>query len=198
MTDTTSNKSTAAAQTARSLNADYDERYGFHDDIEYDFKSKKGLDHEIVEMISRYKKEPEWMRDIRHEALDIFFSKPMPTWGNSDLLGAIDFDNIHYYVRASDRQSRDWDDVPENVKKTFEKLGIPEAERKFLAGVTAQYESEVVYHSIREDLTELGVLFTDMDSALREYPSFTASRPEFMISAYPRCSLAKASSQSES
>ncbi len=150
---------------------DYDTRYGFHDDeSDYDFKSKKGIDHEIVEMISRYKNEPEWMREIRHKALDTFFSKPMPTWGNTKLLSDIDFDNIHYYVRASDRQSRDWDDVPESVKNTFEKLGIPEAERKFLAGVTAQYESEVVYHSIREDLTKVGVIFTDMDSALREYP----------------------------
>jgi len=152
------------------INDDYDTRYGFHDDESaYDFKSKKGLDHEIVEMISRYKKEPEWMREIRHRALDIFRAKPMPTWGNTKLLHDIDFENIHYYVRASERQSTSWDDVPESVKNTFEKLGIPEAERKFLAGVTAQYESEVVYHSIREDLEKLGVVFTDMDTGLREH-----------------------------
>ena len=165
MSDTTD-----APHTTDGINADYDTRYGFRDTEEhYDFKSKKGLDHEIVEMISRYKKEPQWMRDVRHAALDTFLEKPMPTWGNTDLLGDIDFENIHYYVRAADRQSRDWDDVPESVKNTFEKLGIPEAERKFLAGVTAQYESEVVYHSIREDLEKLGVVFTDMDTGLREH-----------------------------
>ena len=151
MTDVKPDPSTAKKD--QSFNDDYDARYGFHDDeSQYDFKSKKGIDHEIVEMISRYKNEPDWMREIRHRSLDVFFSKPMPTWGNTALLEEIDFDNIHYYVRASDKQSRDWDDVPESVKNTFEKLGIPEAERKFLAGVTAQYESEVVYHSIREAL----------------------------------------------
>ncbi len=158
------------AAGAEGINSDYDERYGFHDDeSQYDFKSKRGIDHEVVEMISQYKKEPEWMREMRHKALDIFLSKPMPRWGNSALLDDIHFDNIHYYVRASERQSQNWEDVPESVKNTFEKLGIPEAERKFLAGVTAQYESEVVYHSIREDLEKLGVIFTDMDTALREY-----------------------------
>jgi Fe-S cluster assembly protein SufB len=155
---------------AAGLGDDYDKRYGFRDDeSSYDFKSKKGLDHEIVEMISRYKKEPEWMRETRHAALDVFRGKPMPTWGNTALLSEIDFENIHYYVRASERQSTNWEDVPPQVKATFDKLGIPEAERKFLAGVTAQYESEVVYHSIREDLNKLGVLFTDMDTGLREH-----------------------------
>jgi Fe-S cluster assembly protein SufB len=152
------------------LGDDYDARFGFHDSEEaYDFKSKKGLDHEIVEMISRYKKEPDWMREIRHAALDTFRAKPMPTWGSTQLLSEIDFENIHYYVRASERQSTNWEDVPPQVKATFDKLGIPEAERKFLAGVTAQYESEVVYHSIREDLNKLGVQFTDMDTGLREH-----------------------------
>ncbi len=173
MTDTTTPDQDAAGLEAerRSINADYDERYGFHDSEDaYDFKSKKGLDHEIVEMISRYKNEPEWMRETRHKALDTFRAKPMPTWGSTELLNAIDFENIHYYVRASDKQGRTWDEVPEQVKDTFEKLGIPEAERKFLAGVTAQYESEVVYHSIRADLEKQGVIFTDMDTGLREYP----------------------------
>src|SRR6185503_18508293 len=96
-------------------------------------------------------------------------AKPMPTWGSTQLLSEIDFENIHYYVRASERQSTNWEDVPPQVKATFDKLGIPEAERKLLAGVTAQYESEVVYHSIREDLNKLGVIFTDMDTGLREY-----------------------------
>ena len=109
------------------------------------------------------------MRERRHEALDIFMAKPMPNWGNTELLGEIDFDNIHYYVRATDKQSRTWDEVPDNVKETFERLGIPEAERNFLAGVSAQYESEVIYHSVREDLEKQGVIFMDMDSGLREY-----------------------------
>ena len=163
-------KGAAANRQAGTTGDDYDAKFGFHDDdSKYDFKSKKGLDHEIVEMISRYKKEPAWMREIRHRALDIFRAKPMPKWGSTKLLSEIDFENIHYYVRASERQSQNWDDVDPSVKRTFDRLGIPEAERKFLAGVTAQYESEVVYHSIREDLTKLGVLFTDMDTGLREH-----------------------------
>ena len=177
MSDTLADRRTDDAERpkgaagTRGINEDYDTRYGFRDDESaYDFKSKKGLDHEIVEMISRYKREPEWMREIRHAALDTFLARRMPDWGNTHLLNDIDFANIHYYVRASERQSKSWDDVPESVKNTFEKLGIPEAERKFLAGVTAQYESEVVYHSIREDLEKLGVIFTDMDSGLREHP----------------------------
>jgi Fe-S cluster assembly protein SufB len=170
MSDTVAREESTTNARARALNADYDAKYGFHDDESaYDFKSKKGLDHAIVEMISRYKKEPEWMRDFRHRSLDVFRSKPMPTWGSTKLLSEIDFENIHYYVRASERQGKTWEDVPEQVKRTFDRLGIPEAERKFLAGVTAQYESEVVYHSIREDLNKLGVIFTDMDTGLREH-----------------------------
>ena len=152
------------------LGDDYEKRYGFRDDeSRYDFKSKKGLDHEIVEMISRYKKEPQWMRDARHKALDVFLGKPMPTWGNTKLLSEIDFANIHYYVRASDRKVANWEELDPAIKRTYDRLGVPEAERKFLAGVTAQYESEVVYHSIREDLNKLGVLFTDMDTGLRDH-----------------------------
>ena len=152
------------------LGDDYEKRYGFRDDeSRYDFKSKKGLDHEIVEMISRYKKEPQWMRDARHKALDVFLGKPMPTWGNTQLLSEIDFANIHYYVRASDRKVANWEELDPAIKRTYDRLGVPEAERKFLAGVTAQYESEVVYHSIREDLNKLGVLFTDMDTGLRDH-----------------------------
>ncbi len=160
----------SAKQNVAGINDDYTEKYGFHDVEDYFLKTPKGIDHEVVEMISRKKNEPEWMRKIRHEALDIFFEKPMPTWGNSELLAEIDFDNIHYYIKPKGEQARDWDDVPENIKKTFDRLGIPEAEQKFLGGVTAQYESEVVYHSMREDLEKLGVLFMDMDSALREHP----------------------------
>jgi Fe-S cluster assembly protein SufB len=108
------------------------------------------------------------MREFRLKALDHFLARPMPTWG-SPFLAEVDFDNIHYFVRASERAERSWDDVPEDVKKTFDRLGIPEAERKFLAGVGAQYESEVVYHQVNEELEKQGVIFTDMDTALREH-----------------------------
>ena len=160
----------SAEQQIADLNQDYLEKYGFHDPEEYLLKAPKGLDHEVVEMISRYKNEPDWMREIRHKALDLFFAKPMPRWGNQELLGSIDFEDIHYYLKPKGEQTRDWDEVPENIKRTFDRLGIPEAEQKYLGGVTAQYESEVVYHSIREDLEKMGVLFSDMDSGLREHP----------------------------
>ncbi|BAD41023.1 Fe-S cluster assembly protein SufB [Symbiobacterium thermophilum] len=143
-------------------------KYGFRDPENYVFKSDKGLTREIVESISRFKNEPEWMREIRLKAFEVFHAKPLPTWGVD--LSAIDFQNIHYFVRATERQGRSWDEVPEDIKRTFDRLGIPEAERKFLAGVSAQYESEVVYHNIRKDLEAQGVLFCDMDTAVREYP----------------------------
>ena len=147
----------------------YEEKYGFHDpEAEYAFKSQKGLNAGIVRQISKMKNEPAWMTDYRLKAYEIFLSKPMPDWG-ADLSG-IDFDDIYYFVRASDKLGRDWNDVPEDIKNTFDRLGIPEAEQKYLQGVTAQYESEVVYHSIRKDLESKGVIFTDMDSALRDYP----------------------------
>lgn len=144
-----------------------DYKYGFSDKEDYIFKSGRGLTREIVEKISTMKNEPEWMLKFRLRALDIFNKKPMPTWGNCGLLNDIDFENIFYYIKPSQKQETDWDEVPEGIKNTFDRLGIPEAERKFLAGVTAQYESEVVYHSIREDLEKQGVLFLDMDSGLR-------------------------------
>src|ERR671930_591830 len=152
----------------RTLGTDYAERYGFHDAENYLYKAPKGLTREIVEKISEFKNEPQWMRDFRLKALDHFLARPMPTWG-SPMLAEVDFDDIHYFVRASEKASRSWDDVPEDVKKTFDRLGIPEAERKFLAGVGAQYESEVVYHQVREDLEKQGVVFMDMDSGLREH-----------------------------
>jgi Fe-S cluster assembly protein SufB len=145
----------------------YAEKYGFHDPENYVFKSRKGLNREIVEEISWMKGEPDWMREFRLRALEIFLQKPMPTWGAD--LSEIDFNDIYYYVKASERQ-RDWDEVPEDIKNTFDKLGIPEAEQRFLAGVGAQYESEVVYHNIRKDLESKGVIFLDMDSGLREQP----------------------------
>jgi Fe-S cluster assembly protein SufB len=153
-----------------NLGDDYADKYGFKDPEEYFHKGAKGVSHEVVEMISRLKKEPDWMRKFRHEALDIFLAKPMPRWGNSALLDTIDFADIFYYVRPMEFQGKSWDDVPDNIKKTFDRLGIPEAEKKFLAGVSAQYESEVVYHSLKEDLQKQGIVFLDMDSGLREYP----------------------------
>src|SRR6188474_927948 len=144
-----------------------DYQYGFHDVEDYKFKSGRGLTREMVEQISEMKNEPQWMRDFRLKACEIFIRKPMPTWG-ADLSG-IDFDNIHYYVKPSEKTEKSWDEVPAYIKDTFDKLGIPEAERKFLAGVSAQYESEVVYHNIREDLEKQGVIFLDMDTALREH-----------------------------
>jgi Fe-S cluster assembly protein SufB len=152
----------------KSLRTDYAERYGFHDPEQYVFKSRPGLDRAIVEEISWMKREPDWMREFRLRALDIFERKPMPTWGGD--LSGIDFDQIFYYVKASEQQERDWDDVPQYIRDTFDKLGIPEAERKFLAGVGAQYESEVVYHNLQKSLEDQGVIFLDTDSALREHP----------------------------
>lgn len=142
--------------------------YGFHDDgADTVFRAEKGLNHGVVDQISDHKGEPDWMRQFRHEALDIFFSKPDLTWG-ADLSG-IDYDDIYYYLKPSSGAERDWDDVPESIKNTFDRLGIPEAERKFLAGVGAQYDSEVVYHSLREEWEKIGVVFLDMDTGLKEH-----------------------------
>ncbi len=150
------------------INADYKEKFGFHDpESGYAYKSPKGLSREVVESISEYKDEPQWMRDFRIKAYEHFESRPTPQWGGN--LNQIDFNNIHYFVRASEKNSRDWSEVPEDIKNTFDRLGIPEAERKFLSGVGAQYESEVVYHQVNEKLEEQGVIFTDMDTALREH-----------------------------
>jgi Fe-S cluster assembly protein SufB len=153
-----------------TLNNDYAAKYGFRDPVDYFHKGARGINHEVVEMISQMKKEPKWMSEIRHEALDIFLSKPMPKWGNTKLLGQIDFDNIYYFMKPIENQQKSWDDVPEYIRKTFDRLGIPEAEKSFLGGVSAQYESEVVYHSMKEELTKQGIVFLDMDSALRERP----------------------------
>jgi Fe-S cluster assembly protein SufB len=150
------------------LNSDYKEKFGFNDpETGYAYKAPKGLTREIVETISDFKEEPQWMRDFRLKALENFEQRPTPKWGGD--LDQIDFDDIHYFVRASDKNSRDWSEVPEDIKYTFDRLGIPEAERKFLSGVGAQYESEVVYHQVNEKLEEQGVIFTDMDTALREH-----------------------------
>jgi len=146
--------------------ADY--QYGFRDEEDYFYKSKKGLNKKVVEELSAMKGEPAWMLDYRLKALEHFEKRPMPNWGAD--LSDMDFSDIYYYIRPTEKQGRTWDEVPEYIKNTFDKLGIPEAERKFLAGVGAQYESEVIYHSLREDLEKLGVLFLDMDTGLREHP----------------------------
>jgi Fe-S cluster assembly protein SufB len=143
-------------------------KYGFSDPEDYHFKSRKGLDVEMVTQISDMKGEPEWMKDFRLKSLEYFEKRETPTWGGD--LSDLDYNDIYYYVRASEAAGKSWDDVPEYIKNTFEKLGIPEAERKFLAGVGAQYESEVVYHSLRKDLEDQGVIFLDMDAALKEHP----------------------------
>nr|WP_013629660.1 Fe-S cluster assembly protein SufB [Rubinisphaera brasiliensis]ADY60940.1 Iron-regulated ABC transporter membrane component SufB [Rubinisphaera brasiliensis DSM 5305] len=144
-------------------------QYGFHDPTDkYSFTSRKGLDAQIVGQISEMKGEPGWMRDFRLKSLEIFEQKPMPYWGGD--MSDLNFQDIYYYVKAAEEQGKSWDDVPEDIRKTYDRLGIPEAEKKYLAGVKAQYESEVVYGSLQEDLAKQGVLFTDTDTALKEYP----------------------------
>ncbi|MDR6226071.1 Fe-S cluster assembly protein SufB [Desmospora profundinema] len=154
-----------------------DYQYGFHDKDVSVFRTKRGLTREIVEEISRMKDEPQWMLDFRLKSLEQFYKMPMPTSENSKwfsiLPGKLDdlnFDDITYYVKPSERQGRSWDEVPEEIKRTFDRLGIPEAEQKFLAGVSAQYESEVVYHNMQKELEDQGVIFCDTDTAVKEYP----------------------------
>ncbi|MEM6329025.1 MAG: Fe-S cluster assembly protein SufB, partial [Planctomycetota bacterium] len=142
-------------------------KYNFVTETTGVFKARKGLNREVVEQISQMKSEPEWMRDFRLRSLEIFESKPMPEWGGAI---NIDFDDVYYYLKPTEGQGKTWEDVPQEIKDTFDKLGIPEAERKFLAGVKAQFESEVVYGSLQEDLAEKGVIFTDTDSAVKEHP----------------------------
>ena len=156
--------------TAPQINVgeDYKEKYGFFVPEEYVFKARRGLSREIVEEISKMKAEPEWMTKFRLRSLQIFERKALPTWGAD--LSVIDFDNIFYFLKSTEKQGREWDEIPEDIKKTFDRLGVPEAERKFLAGVSAQYESEVVYHSLHKELEQKGVIFTDTDTALREHP----------------------------
>jgi Fe-S cluster assembly protein SufB len=159
---------TESENALRGINSDYKEKFGFHDpETGYAYKAPKGLSRELVASISEYKNEPGWMRDFRLKAYDHYRSRPVPMWGAN--LAQIDFEDIHYFVRASERPERSWDDVPEDIKNTFDRLGIPEAERKFLSGVGAQYESESIYHQIAEDLSKQGVIFMDMDTALREH-----------------------------
>ena len=146
----------------------YKEKYGFFDPEKFVFKAKRGLNPEVVKEISWMKNEPEWMTKFRLRALQIWDRKEMPTWGAD--LSSIDFQNIYYYLKSTEKQGKTWEDVPADIKNTFDRLGVPQAERKFLAGVAAQYESEVVYHSLHKELESKGVIFTDTDSALRDYP----------------------------
>jgi Fe-S cluster assembly protein SufB len=153
------------------LGVDLDQyKYGFRDEENYVFKSRKGLDHEIVDEISWMKREPDWMRALRHKSLDIFYAKPVPTWGGD--LSKLDYNDMYYYIKPVEEQGRTWDEVPDDIKRTFDRLGIPEAERRFLAGAGAQYESEAVYHSLKEEWERQGVIFVDSDTGLREHEEF--------------------------
>src|SRR2546429_3324197 len=159
---------TPETETVQQIREEY--KYGFSNPDEakdYFFKSGRGISHEVVEAIAEHKNEPAWMRKVRHKALDYFFARPLPAWGGD--LSGIDFDNIYYYIKPTEKQADSWEDLPADIKDTWDKLGIPEAEKKYLAGVGAQYESEVVYHKLQQQLTDQGVLFLDMDSGLREH-----------------------------
>jgi Fe-S cluster assembly protein SufB len=143
-------------------------QYGFSDPEAPVFKSRKGLDREVVQQISALKGEPEWMLEFRLKALDHFLKRPMPTWGGD--LSKLNLDEIYFYVKPTEAEAKSWEDVPDTIKNTFDRLGIPEAERKFLAGVGAQYESEMVYHKIQENLEKQGVIFLSIEDGLRKHP----------------------------
>ncbi len=155
--------------TTSPLGIDLDHyKWGFRDPEKYVFKARKGLDREIVEEIAHMKNEPEWMRAYRLHSLEHFQKRPLPMWGAD--LTQINFDDIYYYLKPTEGKGRTWDDVPADIKRTFDRLGIPEAEKKYLAGVGAQYESESVYHNLKEEWEKLGVIFLDTDTALKQYP----------------------------
>lgn len=160
--------STTADEQAATIAELGNYEYGWHDSDTAGATARRGLNEEVVRDISSKKNEPQWMLDLRLKGLRLFDKKPMPTWGSN--LGDIDFDNIKYFVRSTEKQATSWDELPDDIKNTYDKLGIPEAEKqRLISGVAAQYESEVVYHQIREDLEEQGVLFLDTDTALREH-----------------------------
>src|SRR5579885_2224132 len=154
-------------EIVQGIGSDYAIKYGFHVPEDYFFKSGRGLSHELIDAISSHKDEPDWMRKRRHKALDYFLARPLPTWGGD--LSGIDFDSIYYYIKPTEKQASSWDELPADIRDTWDKLGIPEAEKKYLAGVGAQYESEVVYHKLQEDLRSKGVVFLDTDTALKEH-----------------------------
>ena len=155
-------------EVVAGVNADYATKYGFADVEDYVFKAEKGLNEDVIRAMSLAKGEPQWMLDIRLKAYEHFLGRPMPTWGAD--LSEIDFDDIYYYIKPSDREGDNWEDIPSYIKDTFNKLGIPDAEQKYLSGVAAQYESEVVYHNIKKDLESKGVVFLGMDEGLRQHP----------------------------
>ena len=154
-------------EVVQGIGSDYAIKYGFSVDEDYFFKSGRGVSHELVDAISSHKNEPDWMRKFRHKSLDYFYARPMPEWGGN--VAEIDFDNIFYYIKPTENQAESWEDLPPDIKDTWDKLGIPEAEKKYLAGVGAQYESEVVYHKLQKHLEDQGVIFLDTDTALREH-----------------------------
>lgn len=156
------------SKTPRQDDIQFDYKYGFSMKENYTFKARKGLDAELVKEISLMKGEPGWMTDFRLKAYELFISKPMPPWGPD--LSKIDFNNIYYYIKPTEGQVNKWEDLPKEIKDTYDRIGVPEAEKKFLAGVSAQYESEVVYESINKELDKKGVYFCDMDTALKKYP----------------------------
>src|SRR5690242_20112980 len=155
-------------QQTLDIREGYKEKFGFHDDIKPVFKSRRGLDADVVAQISEMKGEPAWMRDFRLKAYKEFEKKALPMWGGN--VAEIDFQNIFYYLKPTEEQGKTWEDVPADIKRTFDKLGIPEAEQKFLSGVGAQYDSETVYHKIKESLAAQGVIFLDTGSALEKHP----------------------------
>jgi Fe-S cluster assembly protein SufB len=156
----------AEQEEVRKLKDTY--KYGWHDEVTYKTVPQKGVSHRVIDEISEIKGEPEWMRKFRHKALDRFLARPMPWWAAADLSG-IDFDDIYYYIKPTD-QVKSWEDMPSEIRDTWDKLGIPEAEKNFLGGVSAQYDSESVYHSTKKELEDQGVIFCDMDTAVREHP----------------------------
>jgi len=157
----------AESEVLRGIGSDYETKYGFHVPEDYFFKPGRGLSHELVDAISSHKDEPDWMRKFRHRSLEYFNARPLPSWGGN--VAEIDFENIYYYIKPTEKQANSWEDLPADIKSTWDRLGIPEAEKKYLAGVGAQYESEVVYHKLQADLSAKGVIFLDMDSGLREH-----------------------------
>ena len=167
MTEPTTKVTNSDDEIIASISTSYD--YGWHDSDDAGQTAKRGLDEQVVREISAAKDEPEWMLQRRLKAYKTFQRKPMPTWGID--LEPLDMDAVKYFVRSTEKQAQTWEDLPEDIKNTYDRLGIPQAEReRLVAGVAAQYESEVVYHQIREDLEEQGVIFVDTDSALKEYP----------------------------
>lgn len=163
-------------------NIDFEYKYGFSMPSKHVFKTQKGLSEEVVKIISKIKDEPAWMTELRLKSYQIFKDKPLPTWGGD--LSKIDFDEIYYFIRSTDKQVNSWEDLPKEIKETYDRIGIPEAEKKYLAGVSAQYESEVVYESINRELNRQGVIFCDMDTALRKYPEIVKKYFSTLIPPY--------------